>query len=123
MGLRSWWKSHWVKEVQPTKPWPPPPEAKVRYYDMATPAKEPLDWGPPKESPTVKTWVYWRIARDGTPTVSTCDDPMGHPHAHLIAIPIPEDVQKCIAATKNPPLCMVLQKNGRHVGDCREEST
>lgn len=68
----------------------------------------------------VEVFLYWRIARDGTPTVSICDDPMSHPHAHLVRIPIPEDVLRCIAATKNPPLCLVVGKQGYATGPCPE---
>ena len=71
---------------------------------------------------SVSVWCYWRIARDGTPTVSICDDPMSHPHTHLVRIPIPEDVQKCVAATKDPPLCMVLGKSSKMLGKCPEPS-
>jgi hypothetical protein len=71
----------------------------------------------------VDVWCYWRIARDGTPTVSICDDPMSHPHAHLVRIPIPDDVQKCIVATKNPPLCLVVGKHGEPTGPCPEKET
>lgn len=70
----------------------------------------------------VETWVYWRLDRDGTPTVSICDDPMGHPHAHLIRVPIPADVQKCSAAVKAPPLCMVMTKFGKAEGSCPQSS-
>lgn len=66
----------------------------------------------------VEIFVYWRIARDGTPTVSICDDPMGHPHVHLVRVPVPKDVQQCIAAVKDPPACMVMDKFSRAVGDC-----
>jgi hypothetical protein len=76
----------------------------------------------PAPQPYVEVFMYWRIARDGTPTVSICDDPMSHPHAHLVRIPIPEDVQKCVAATKDPPLCMVLTKFGKHEGPCPQTS-
>jgi hypothetical protein len=76
----------------------------------------------PRPAPYVEVWIFWRISRDGTPTASICDDPMGHPHTHLVRIPIPEDVQKCIAATKNPPLCMVLGKSGKMTGACPEPS-
>jgi len=70
----------------------------------------------------VEVYCYWRIGRDGTPTVSICDDPMGHPHAHLVRVPIPEDVQKCIDATKNPPLCLVVGKHGEPTGECPKPS-
>jgi hypothetical protein len=70
----------------------------------------------------VEIWCYWRIGRDGTPTVSICDDPMGHPHAHLVRVPIPEDVQKCIDATKNPPLCLAVGKHGEPTGECPKPS-
>lgn len=75
-----------------------------------------------KIAPTVSVWCYWRIDRDGTPAVSICDDPMGHPHVHLVRIPIPEDVQKCIATTKDPPLCMVLSKSSKMLGPCPQPS-
>ena len=70
------------------------------------------------EIPHVDVFMYWRIDRAGKPTVSICDDPMSHPHAHLVRITIPEDVQKCILATKNPPLCLIIGKHGEPTGPC-----
>lgn len=106
---------------------------KTGYFDVdgkhrkPTPSELRRELGYPAEMPRseetyVETWVYWRIARDGTPTVSICDDPMGHPHAHLVRVPIPEDVQKCIDATKNPPLCLVVGKHGEPTGECPKPS-
>lgn len=71
-----------------------------------------------RPAPFAELWCYWRIDRDGNPKPSFCDDPMGHPHVHLIRIPVPEDVQRCIAAVKDPPMCMVMNKFSRPEGEC-----
>lgn len=73
---------------------------------------------PSKCDPYVEVFIYWRIDRAGKPTASICDDPMGHPHVHLIRIPIPEDVQRCIAAVKDPPLCLIMTKFSKATGEC-----
>lgn len=71
----------------------------------------------------VEVFIYWRIDRKGKPTASICDDPMGHPHVHLIRIPVPEDVQRCIAAVKDPPLCMVMSKFSKPEGACPKQES
>ena len=105
---------HYPAEVQPTEPWPkppPPPDRGVVSMDAAWFE----EYG---DDPFVEVWMYWRIGRDGKPTASICDDPMGHPHVHRVRIPIPEDVQKCIAAVKDPPMCMVMNKFSKSEGTC-----
>lgn len=103
----------WSVWVEPTEPWPKPPSPDRGIVSMDAAWFE--EYG---DDPFVEVFMYWRIGRDGKPTASICDDPMGHPHVHLVRIPIPEDVQKCIAAVKHPPLCMVLNKFGRSEGVC-----
>ena len=110
-GHRYEYRDPWRERTTPVECGPlPQPDTGIVSMDAA--------WFAQQDGPFVEVFVYWRIARDGKPTVSICDDPMGHPHAHLVRVPIPEDVQRCIAAVKNPPLCMVLEKTGKHAGEC-----
>lgn len=131
-------------QVEPTEPWPrtPKPSAELsprekkwldeRLGDLMREADNRRcreSWPPtwfPEEAPAgryVEVFMYWRIDRAGEPTVSICDDPMSHPHAHLVRIAIPEDVQKCILATKNPPECLIIDKKGYAVGACPKQES
>lgn len=104
-----------------------------KLLEIGNPGPAPeIDWlkiinnlGPAKAPPEhfVDVFMYWRIDRAGKPTVSICDDPMSHPHAHLVRIAIPEDVRKCIDATKNPPECLVVDKKGYAVGECPKQES
>lgn len=101
--------------IEPTEPWPRAPDPvdsrEAEWFKQHT------------YVPYAEIWCYWRIDRDGKPKPSFCDDPMGHPHVHLIRIPVPEDVQRCIAAVKDPPMCMVMNKFSKPEGACPNQKS
>lgn len=71
---------------------------------------------------TVRRYIYWKLNRNGLPEPDFTDTPHLYPHAHLVEIPIPEDVLACMAEFKNPSVCLVLDKFGKSRGDCHEGS-
>lgn len=90
--------------VEPLTPWP------------AAPA--PLDL-----PQYVEKWVYWTLDKTGAPMCHFCDGPLGHPHVHLVRIPIPADVLACSEDIQNPPLCLIHDKFSRATGPCDKQES
>lgn len=92
--------------IEPLEPWPAPPQAPVT------------------ELPEhVEKWVYWTLDKTGKPMCHFCDGPLGHPHIHLVRIPIPADVLACSEDIKNPPLCLIHDKFSWATGPCLKQES
>lgn len=75
---------------------------------------------PPK---FIRRHIYWKLSADGQPVPDFTDSPHLYQHAHLVEIPVPRDVQDCMAEFKNPPACLIVTKSGLMAGNCTTKPT
>ena len=101
------------------------------------PTEEELQahYGVPERSPPVHTvgegprkdvirrYLYWKLDRTGNPIPDFTDTPHLYPHAHLVEIPVPQDVQDCMSEFQHPPACLVIEKTGLMAGNCTTKPT
>lgn len=89
--------------------------------EIPCPTREELEssiWGTifgnlGSSSVSVDAWIYWHLDRDGNPVPDFTLTPHLYPHTSRVRIPVPEDVQKCMAQFSEPATCLLLTKFGQ----------
>jgi hypothetical protein len=79
-----------------------------------------LGSAPPKK---IRRHIFWKLDAEGNPVPDFTDTPHLYQHAHLVEIPVPQDVQDCMSEFKDPPPCLIIEKSDLMAGDCPERKT